>query len=503
MEIFFFFSNYYYYFLLFIFFLFVCNLLFKGSKNRPPSPLALPILGHLYLLNKPLPQALKHLSDCYGPVLLLRFGSQYILAVSSPSAVEECLTKNDVIFANRPPVIAGKHLGYNFTTLEWAPFGHHWRNLRRLTNIEIFSSSSLQASSNIRNEEVRNLIGQLFRKSSSLERFQDVDMKSMFFELTFNIVMKMVTRKRYTGDMNWSSDTIRDTFLPERLVNMVDFLPVLKWIGYQGTERNLLRMRRNKDLFLEGMIEENRNIKITAGDEGKKEKTMIDALLSLQEEEPETYTDEIIKGIIGLMFAAGIETQLVTLVSSLSLLLNHPEALTKLRTELDLHVEEGRILAESDLPKLPYLQCVIYESLRLHPPAPIPLPHQSSQVCTVGGYDIPRGTTLLVNVWAIHRDPKLWEEPAMFKPERFEAGVIRGDDRMDGFKWIPFGSGRRGCPGAGLAMRIVSLAVGALIQCFEWRKVDDDDDEQNKVLEPFSRAMYKPRMVHKDLFSQI
>ncbi|OVA02034.1 Cytochrome P450 [Macleaya cordata] len=445
MEIsFFFFSflSYYHYFLLFISFIFVSNyLLFKKNKNRPPTPLALPILGHLHLINKPLPQALRDLSDRYGPILLLRFGSQSVLALSSPAAVEECLTKNDIIFANRPPVVAAKHIGYNYTSVEWSSYGPHWRNLRRLTNLEIFSSSSLQASSNIRNEE---------------------------------------------------------------------------WIDYQGTEKKLKRVRKNKDDFLEGLIEEVKKRKMNAAtkgdddDERKKEmmmmmmnKTLIDALLALQEQEPKTYTHNIIKGVIGAMFSAGIETSLITMVASMSLLLKNPEALAKLRTELDLHIEEGRVISESDLPMLPYLQCVVNEALRLHPPAPIPLPHQSSQDCTIGGYDIPRGTMLLLNAWAIHRDPKVWEEPTKFKPERFEG--FR-EDRMEGFKWIPFGSGRRGCPGSGMAMRVVSLAVGALIQCFEWRKVDDEmnvDKEEEEGAEPSPRAMYRPRIDKKDLLTQI
>ncbi|KAI3870169.1 hypothetical protein MKW92_040700 [Papaver armeniacum] len=504
---FFFVSNYYYYFLLFISILLISNLFSKKStKIKPPTPPALPIIGHLHLINKPLNKALKDLSDRYGPVLLLRFGSQSVLALSSPSSVEECLTKNDIIFANRPPVVAAKHLGYNYKTVEWSSYGPNWRNLRRVMNMDIFSSSNLQTTSNIRNEEVQYMMHQLYQRSlssSSLDIFHEVDLKSMFFELGFNIIMKMVSGKRYNGDKKWSFDSlVRESFLPKTLVHMVDFLPVLQWIDYQGTEKKLKQVKKNKDAFLDELIQE--NVKTSTSKAETENKSLIEVLMSLQKDEPETYTDEVVKGIIGAMFSAGIETSRATMVAAISLLVKNPEALTKLRDEIDFHVEEGRFISESDLPKLPYLQCVIQESLRLHPPAPIPLPHISSQDCTIAGYDIPRGTMLLLNAWAIQRDPKWWDEPAKFKPERFDRESAIKDGKMDGFRWIPFGAGRRGCPGSGMAFRVTSLAIGGLIQCLEWKKPDDFDKMiEEEGDEPSSRAMYRPRMVKKDILSQI
>ncbi|RZC66975.1 hypothetical protein C5167_010653 [Papaver somniferum] len=504
---FFFVSNYYYYFLLFVSILLISNLFSKKStKNKPPTPPALPIIGHLHLINKPLNKALKGLSDRYGPVLLLRFGSQSVLALSSPSSVEECLTKNDIIFANRPPVVAAKHLGYNYKTVEWSSYGPNWRNLRRVMNMDIFSSGSLQTTSNIRNEEVQYMMHQLYQRSlssSSSDIFHEVDLKSMFFELGFNIIMKMVSGKRYNGDKKWSFDSlVRESFLPKTLVHMVDFLPVLQWIDYQSTEKKLKQVKKNKDAFLDELIQE--TLKTSTSKAETEHKSLIEVFMSLQQDEPETYTDEVVKGIIGAMFSAGIETSRATMVAAISLLVKNPEALTKLREEIDFHVEEGRFISESDLPKLSYLQCVIQESLRLHPPAPIPLPHISSQDCTIAGYDIPRGTMLLLNAWAIQRDTKWWDEPTKFKPERFDRESAIKEGKMDGFRWIPFGAGRRGCPGSGMAFRVTSLAIGGLIQCLEWKKVDHDDQMiEEEGDEPSSRAMYRPRLVKKDVLSQI
>lgn len=185
-----------------------------------------------------------------------------------------------------------------------------------------------------------------------------------------------------------------------------------------------------------------------------------------------------------MMFVAGTETSAVTLEWAMALLLNHPETMQKVRAEIDEHVGHGRLLNESDIIKLPYLRCVINETLRLCPPAPLLLPHLSSERCTVGGFEIPQGTMLIVNAWAMHRDPKLWEEPNEFKPERFEVGL----GEREGFKYIPFGMGRRVCPGASMGMQIVSLALGALIQCFEWDKVGLEEDMNHGSGMTFSKA---------------
>lgn len=302
-------SNYYcYYLLLFVSILLISNLFSKKStKNTPPTPPALPIIGHLHLINKPLNRALKDLSDRYGPVLLLRFGSQSVLALSSPSSVEECLTKNDIIFANRPPVVAAKHLGYNYKTVEWSSYGPNWRNLRRVMNMDIFSSGSLQTTSIIRNEEVQYMMHQLYQRSlssSSLDMFHEVDLKSMFFDLGFNIIMKMVSGKRYDGDKKWIFDSlVRESFLPKTLVHMVDFLPVLQWIDYQGTEKKLKQVKKNKDAFLDELIQE--NLKSSTSKAETEHKSLIEVLMSLQKDEPETYTHEVVKGIIGVGVSNG------------------------------------------------------------------------------------------------------------------------------------------------------------------------------------------------------
>lgn len=168
-----------------------------------------------------------------------------------------------------------------------------------------------------------------------------------------------------------------------------------------------------------------------------------------------------------VLILAGTDTSSSTLEWVMANLLNHPDVLKKVTVELDNQIGEDKLIDESDISKLSYLQSIILETLRLYPTAPLLLPHMSSNDCTIQGYDVPRNTILLVNAWAIHRDPNVWDDAASFKPERFET------NKADAYKLMPFGLGRRSCPGAGLAQRTVSLTLGSLIQCFEWERLGE------------------------------
>ncbi|KAL0325471.1 UNVERIFIED_CONTAM: cytochrome [Sesamum radiatum] len=168
-----------------------------------------------------------------------------------------------------------------------------------------------------------------------------------------------------------------------------------------------------------------------------------------------------------VLLIAGTDTSAGTMEWALSLLLNHPHVLKKAQLEIDNHIGHDRLIDESDIAELPYLRCIVNETLRLYPAGPILFPRESSAQCVVGGYHVPAGTMLLVNAWAIHNDPKNWEDAKEFKPERFEG--LEGN--RDGFRLMPFGSGRRGCPGEALAVRLVGFGLGSMIQCFDWERI--------------------------------
>ncbi|KAJ8484408.1 hypothetical protein OPV22_016893 [Ensete ventricosum] len=453
----------------------------NNKKNLPPSPPSLPFIGHLHLCTKPLHRCLARLTALHGPVLLLRFGARPVLVVASPAAADECFTTQDITFANRPSLPSRKYLLYkNNTTLGSASYGPYWRNLRRIATVEVLSSHRLRSSSDARANEVRAMARELLRAcDATADGFAKVELKSMLFQLAMNVLMRTIAGKRYS----WEEEgvvseelkrfmvTVQEIFALSGASNVGDFIPLLRWVDYGGVRRKLMRLHRVRDEFLQQLIDE---LRTKGGEESqtteaKEEKTTISDLLSLQKTDPENCSDQIIKSVISSLLAAGTDTTASTIEWAMSLLLNHPNAMDKTRAEIDSRVGNGRLLEESDLPSLPYLHCVVTETLRMYPAGPLMVPHESSDECIVGGFHIPRGTMLLVNAYAMHRDPKTWDEPARFLPERFEGGKGEG-------KWLePFGMGRRKCPGEGLATRMVGLALGTLIQCFEWGRVGDKE----------------------------
>ncbi|XP_050231451.1 cytochrome P450 81Q32-like [Mercurialis annua] len=455
--------------------IFLISKLFSKNKRYklPPCPASLPIIGHLHLVKEPLHKSLQSLSNKFGSIMYLSFGSRKVLVVTAPSLVQECFQKNDVVLANRPALMVGKYLNYNHTTIVTAPYGPHWRNLRRIAALEIFSTHRLNMSQSVRMEEVKILLKGLYK--SSVTGFAKVNMKSRLSELSFNNIVTMITGKRYYGEGVEDSEEaksfreiIRETFEMSGASNPGDFLPFLQWIDYQGVEKKMKKMQKQSDELCQNMLDEYRKNKKSSAGVKSDVKTMFDTMLSLQESEPETYTDEVIKGLIMTMIFGGTDTTSGSVEWAMSLLVNNPEALNKTRAELDNVVGHDRLVEESDYAKLPYLQNVISETFRLCPVAPLLVPHESLEDFVIGGYDVPRGTMLMVNAWAIHRDPTVWDDPLSYKPERFE------NLTPDAYKLIPFGLGRRSCPGAALANRVVSLAIGALVQCFEWKRPSEE-----------------------------
>ncbi|XP_058081604.1 cytochrome P450 81Q32-like [Magnolia sinica] len=504
--------------LIFFLFLFpISKRLLQNRKNLPPSPSFLTLLGHLHLIKKPLHRSLTTLSNRYGPILSLRFGSRTVLLISSPSFAEDCFSNNDIIFANRPHLLSAKHFGYHYSTLMSASYGPLWRKLRRIATVEILSLNRIQMFSAVRIQEVRSLVKDLFRDSESGKSV--VELKSRFSELTFNVMMGMIAGKRhYVGhavaleDARQFREILSESSTLIGESNFGDFVPFLGWMDFGGVEKRMVRLARRNDEFLQVLVDEHRRKKKVdfsssmevEVQEEEEEKTFIDVLLSLQETEPEFYTDQIIKGMLSALLAAGTDTSALTTEWAMSLLLNHPDVLEKAKDELDMHVGP-RLLDESDLSKLPYLHCIINETLRLYPVAPLLLPHESSEESIVGGFNVARGTMLLVNVWAIHRDPKLWVDPTDFKPERFQGP----EETKEGLKLIPFGHGRRACPGASLAVRMVSLALGTLIQCFEWERLGEEKVDMTEGIgltmhkaEPL-KVVNKPRHTMLNVLSQL
>ncbi|CAL9097745.1 unnamed protein product, partial [Musa textilis] len=252
-------------------------------------------------------------------------------------------------------------------------------------------------------------------------------------------------------------------------------LPLHRVDGPPGIQAKMRSVHVRFDAMLTKLLQEH--------EASKKERQgrpdFIDKLMENRvTEDGQTITDVNIKALISDLFTAGTDTSAVTVEWAMAEMLRNPAILKRAQAEADAVVGRDRLLEESDLPKLAYLQAVCKEALRLHPSTPLSLPHFSYEECEVGGYRIPSNSRLLVNIWAIGRDPKVWADPLVFDPDRFVAGGegAKYDPHGNDFEFIPFGAGRRICSGKLTGMVFVQYMLGALVHSFDWRLPDGEEE---------------------------
>ncbi|RWW34006.1 hypothetical protein GW17_00001257 [Ensete ventricosum] len=501
-------------FLLVVPLLLIARRLLLGTRGLglPRRPLCLPVIGHVHLLRAPLHHSLARLADRHGPDLLLRLGSRPLLVISSPTTVKECFATHNLAFLNRPLLLPGKHLNYDGTTFAVAPYGPHWSKLRSIAILQLLSPTSSSRLAHIRAANVRSLLRGLFLHFCSEEGgFVPVSMKPRFTELMLSTLLEMIVGKKCYGGSAATegldeegkrfASVIEESFSLSSAASPEDFLPFLKWIGVNGIEKQLIKLGKEMDVLLQGLVDERRKGMRTETNAAKK--TLVDVMLSQQEEDPQFYTDNIIKGMMLILIFGGFDTSSITMEWAMSLLLNHPEALKRVHDEIETHVGHQRLVTDSDLPRLRYLNNVIRETLRLFPPGPLLVPRESATECSAGGFHVPRGAMLMVNAYKMHRDPSLWTDPTQFKPERFESG------EGEGYEYVPFGAGRRRCPGEAMAMKTVGLVLASLVQCFEWKRVGEEEvdlSEGEGLSMPKAiplEVLCKPRQAMMDVLPQL
>lgn len=437
-----------------------------SAKLLPPGPLPLPIIGNLHMLGKLPHRNLRDIAQKYGPLMFLRFGSVPTVVASSPEMAEQFLKTHDLNFAGRPSTTVGKNMIYNSTDIGFSPYGPYWRTVRKVCVLELLSPRRLELLKFVREEEVSALLESVTKCCASGEA---ANVSKLVSTMTTDIICRMAFGKKYCEedlDSRGFKDMIKEVFFLSGAINIGDFIPWLEWLDLQGLRRRQKSCHNTFDAFFEMVIEE--HIQKSKGDSADN-KDFVDVMLGLMDNNDMEIkiTRDNIKAVIFDMLGAGTDTSSATLEWAMSEMLLNPSMMRKVQEELESVVGLDRRVEEGDLPRLPYLKAVVKETLRLHPPGPLLIPHESFDDCTVGGYFIPRKSRLIVNVWALARDPKSWEDADVFKPERFVGSPI--DIKGQHFQMLPFGSGRRGCPGQPLALTVVEYTLASLLHCFDWK----------------------------------
>ncbi|KAM3325334.1 cytochrome 71AU50 [Capsicum chacoense] len=399
----------------------LCELLnIQKRKRFPPGPTGLPILGHLHLLGKNLHQDLQRLAKKHGPIMYLRLGLVPTTIASSADAAEKFLKTYDHIFACRPHHEASQYLAYGQKNMILAKYGVYWRNMRKLCTVHLLSNHKIHSFQSMRKQEVELLIESL--KEEARDRVA-VDLSAKITSLNANLTCLMVFGKKYMDedlDKRGFKVVVQEVVRLSAAPNLGDFFPLLGVIDLQGLTRKLKDLSKVFDEFLEKIIDEH-----VEDHDRKQTKDFVDTMMDIMKSgEAEFQFDRCnIKAILLDMLFAAMDTTASSVEWILTELLRHPEVMKKLRKELQEVVVLERMVEESNLENLNYLDMVVKECMRIHPVAPL-FYHESIEDCVVDDLHIPKGSRILVNCYDVQRDPNVWPEPDKFLPDRFLKSCI-------------------------------------------------------------------------------
>ncbi|KAD3336310.1 hypothetical protein E3N88_31829 [Mikania micrantha] len=468
-----------------------------GTPPLPPGPKGLPVVGYFPFLGPNLHHEFAKLANHYGPIFKIYLGSKLHVVVNSAELAKVVTGEQDESFANRDPHTAGLVASYNASDIAWAPNNGNRRKLRKVLVYEVLSNVNLEASHSYRRYEVRKTIKDVYDSIG-----KPVDINEILFLTVMNILTSIVWGKGLAeGSKYGFSDEIRDVV--SRIVeiaeglNISDFFPVLARFDLQGVKRKMEDQIKRFDQIFETTIEERTGSK--SGLIGKKDKLdgkkdLLQILLELKDQDamPNSINMTQLKALIVDMFLGGVDATSAMVEWTMTEILRNTRVMTKVQDELAEVVGLNNIVEESHLPKLKYLDAVFKETFRLHPPLPFLLPRAPNRTCTVGGYTVPKGSTIFLNVWAIQRDSKYWDNPSEFNPERFlnYEGSEKWDYSGTNLKFFPFGSGRRRCPGIPLGEKMMMHILASLMHSFEWRL---PEGEEYDLSEKFGIAMKKKK----------
>ncbi|GLU20484.1 hypothetical protein SLE2022_366810 [Rubroshorea leprosula] len=462
--------------LFFLLFLLILSMLLLKNKEKrgrmgfklPPSPPKLPIIGNLHQMGNLPHQSLQNLSKKHGPILLLQLGSIETLVVSSAEAAKDVLKTHDLDCCSRSPSPGPKRLSYNYLDIIFSPYGDYWKEMKALFISELVSMKRVKSFAYAREAEVDKLINTLSQNSHT-----PVNLNEKLYGLVDGIIGTVAFGKIY-GTNQFKSEEFYNVLneAMEMLASFAaeDFFPS---VGRLVDVLTGLKARREKsfrglDAFFESVVEQH----LDPTRPKPEHENLVDVLINSLKKQSASFnfTKDHVKAILLDTFLGGINTSSVTILWAMSELIKNPRAMKKVQIEIRSSVgKKGKVEAE-DVAKLKYLKMVVKETFRLHPPAPLLVPHEAMQQCRIGGFDVFPKTRIFVNVWAIGRDPNSWENPNEFYPERFEDNDI--DFKGSNYELMPFGAGRRICPGLAMGATNVEYALANLLYWFDWELPD-------------------------------
>ncbi|KAF9588458.1 hypothetical protein IFM89_010217 [Coptis chinensis] len=411
--------------------------------------------------------------------MLLQLGEVPHIVVSSPTVAKEVMKTHDVVFADRPGNLISKTLlSIDYQGVIISPYGEYWRQLKKIYVVELLSAKRVQSSWSLREEEVRNLVEEIYRMAAS-----PVNLTKKFSSLSYDIISRTAFGKKCKEKEMFIS-------LMKKVMELAggfeigDLFPSLKFLrGISGTSLELQKITQKIDTIFNDIVNEHRENRIRVKAKlGEIEEDLIDVLLRLEEENDFEFAidNNNIKAVIFDIAIAGTDTSSTTIEWAMSEIMRNPEVMEKAQDEVRRVLNGRERVNQSDISELQYLKSVVKETLRLHPPAPLLLPRESRERCQIDRYEVPPGTRVIVNAWAMGRDPEYWSDAESFNPERFLDVSI--DYKGTNFEYIP---GRRICPGIMSAITNMELALAQLLFHFNWKLPNGINPEDLDMTENF------------------
>lgn len=444
------------------------NLYNRLRFKLPPGPRPLPVVGNLYDVKPVRFRCYAEWAKQYGPIISVWFGSTLNVVVSNTELAREVLKEHDQSLADRHRSRSAAKFSRDGKDLIWADYGPHYVKVRKVCTIELFSPKRLESLRPIREDEVSAMVEDIFNHCTNSENYgKSLKLREFLGAVSFNNITRLAFGKRFVNSngvmdeqgLEFKAIVANGLKLGASLA-MAEHIPWLRWM-FPLEEEAFAKHGARRDRLTRAIMEEHTKARNLSGNV---KNHFVDALLTLKDKYD--LSEDTIIGLLWDMITAGMDTTAISVEWAMAEIVRNPRVQKKVQEELDNAIGVDRIMTENDFSNLPYLQCVVKEAMRLHPPTPLMLPHRSNANVKIGGYDIPKGSNVHVNVWAVARDPAVWKNPEEFRPERFfeEDVDMKGHD----LRLLPFGAGRRVCPGAQLGINLVTSMLGHLLHHFEW-----------------------------------